>query len=180
MQLSLLKRRAEKISGANLFPKTALTHQTRVMPGLNFTCSGNITGLILAVDVRTVSNSRNEYPEVQVWERTTFTGSYTRGDHQNVRLSAGDDFSPDGVLKYKLPTPMSFQSGDLFGVYQPVPSDSVVRLFYANDPEAPVAERRHLHYIEEVITINQDLSHTKVSNQSVLLSLTTGNSFYNY
>ena len=176
MQLGLLKRRAAKISSINLIAKTLLSEEARVMPGLNFTCDGNVTSLLLAVDVRTAVNTIIQYPQLQVWEpSTTLPGFYTRGDHQNIRLSAGDDFSPDGVLGYKLNPPISFQNGDVLGVWQPASSSSVVRMFYAKDPGAPVTERRE-HRSDPIPTvlINPLSTVTKVSNQSVLLSLTTG------
>ena len=46
-----------------------------------------------------------------------------------MQLSAGV-FSPDGVLQYTLTTPMSFESGDRLGVYQPAKDDSIVRVYY--------------------------------------------------
>ena len=178
MQLELLKRRAEKISSANLISETSLTDgETRVMPGLNFTCNGNITGLLLAVDLRTVGGSIVQYPQIQVWEPSTIItlpGFYTRGDHQNISLSAGDDFSTDGVLQYNLSPPLSFQSGDLLGVYQPERSKSVVRLFYANDPGTPIGRKKDF-FSTDLINIHQDSEiGFFVFNQSVLLSLKTG------
>ena len=175
MQLELLKRRAEKISSANFVSGTKLDDETRVMPGLNFTCDGNITSLLLGVDVRTVDGSRVEYPEVQVWRQSpSIDNSYTHEDQQRIQLSAAGDFSPDGVLQYNLTTPISFQSGDVLGVYQPEQADSVVRLFYINDPGVPVAEQRsHIHITTSLI-INPSNTITKVSNQSILLSLITG------
>ena len=55
--------------------------------------------------------------------------NFTRLARQEIRLNPGD-FSPDGVLQYNLTTPISFQSGDVLGVYQPVESNSVVTVYY--------------------------------------------------
>ena len=61
---------------------------------------------------------------------------------EEIRLDAGY-FSPSGVLEYHLKNSFTFQAGDIFGVYQPDESSSVVRIYYNdNDNTAPVAYRR--------------------------------------
>ena len=52
-------------------------------------------------------------------------------------------FSPSGVLEYHLNNPFDFQAGDIFGVYQPDDSSSVVRIYYnSDDNTAPVTYER--------------------------------------
>ena len=46
-----------------------------------------------------------------------------------IELTEGD-FVTDGVLQYNLTTPISFQSGDVLGFYQPPEGNSVVRVYY--------------------------------------------------
>ena len=101
---------------------------------MNFTCNGNITGLLLGVDIRTVlaESNRTEYPEVQMWrgiQQGNFGLIYRRGSTSEIALTSSGSNSPDGVLQYNLTTPLSFQSGDRLGVYQPPDNNSVVRLF---------------------------------------------------
>ena len=87
-----------------------------------------MTGLLFVGTYRT-GKDRNMYPEIQIY-RNTGGNTYTRqGSGQEIRLAKGD-FSPDGVLQYNLTTPISFQSGDVLGVYQPDQSVSVVRVYY--------------------------------------------------
>ena len=71
-------------------------------------------------------------PEIQIW-RNTGGNTYTRQASQEIRLAAGDYFSPDGVFQYNLTTPISYQSGDVLGVYQPDQSDSIVRVYYSQE-----------------------------------------------
>ena len=127
MELDLLRRRAEKISGGKAGEGTGkgLNNEFRLTPGESFSCSGTMTGLLLVGAVR---NDRKKYPEIQIW-RNTSGNTYTRQTSQEIRLNPGD-FSPDGVLQYNLTTPISFQSGDVLGVYQPRQQDSVVRVYY--------------------------------------------------
>ena len=84
-----------------------------------------MTGLLLVGTLGLTSGMRNQqYPEIQLW-RNTDGNTYTRQASQEIRLAEGD-FSPDGVLQYNLTTPISFQSGDVLGVYQPSTESSVV------------------------------------------------------
>ena len=142
MQLDLLKRRAEKITSGNTVSGNLLNSELRVIPGLSFTCTGTITSLLLGADVRTeVNGSRDQYPEVQIWRTGSFD-SYVRRSRTNITLTVGNS-STDGVLQYNLANPISIQDGNLLGVYQPPESDSVVRLYYIDDPSAPVANFRN-------------------------------------
>ena len=132
MELELLKRRAEKIPGGDEDTGHGLNDEFRLIPYESFSCSGKLTSLLLVGIVRKNMGNRNQYPEIQIWRKTDHdnnTYTYSRQDSQEIRLNLGD-FSSDGVLQYNLTTPISFQSGDVLGVYQPDQSDSVVRVYY--------------------------------------------------
>ena len=139
MNLDVLRKRAEKIPfGLTSFD--VLSNEFRLIPDMTFTCNGTITSLLLGVDIRTVTSSRNMYPKVQIWRRNHLNSSYTRQESQEIRLNAGN-FSPNGVLEYNLTFPMQFKSGDMLGIYQPHDFDSVVRLYYNENDSAPDAIR---------------------------------------
>ena len=160
MQLDLLQKRAEKISNGNTVSGNKLDHELRVVPGLKFTCSGNITSLLLGGDVRTSVDNRVECPEVQIWRRRLLFGLviYTKEYSQTIELSSGN-FSSDGLLRYNLTTPIPFENGNVFGVYHPLQNDSIVRLFYVNEPNAPVSEFINNSNIDTIIPgITPDLS----------------------
>ena len=171
IQLDLLRKRAEKISGGNTLSDNRLDNELRVIPGMSFTCSGTITSLLLGVDVKTfVADSTDQYPEVQVWRYSSLFKSYYRRQRQQIRLAVGN-FSTDGVLHYNLNPPMPIESGDVLGVYQPRHNESVVQLFYDDDMTAPAANLR--------TNTNQGLlspghNPTVVENQAILLSPITG------
>ena len=128
MELDLLRRRAEKISSGSSSAWGGLDNEFRLLPGENFSCSGNMTGLLLVGAVMKKMGMRDEYPEIQIW-RNTGGDMYTRNGSQEIKLARGD-FSPDGVLQYNLITPITYESGDVLGVYQPPEGDSVVRVYY--------------------------------------------------
>ena len=94
---------------------------------------------------------------------------FNKIETRTINLSAGD-FSPDGVLQYNLTTPLSFQSGDVLGVYQPPQSTSVVNLYYRIDSSAPLAYARNV----DQDLIAPDIVPTSVSNQRILLFPMTG------
>ena len=99
MQLDLLKERAEKITNDNQVSDNFVYHGLRVWPGLNFTCSGSITGVMVAVDVRAAGGGLVDYPQLGVW-RIDNTAILLIGQAADIRLSLGD-FSPDGVLQHR-------------------------------------------------------------------------------
>ena len=137
MDLNLLKKRAEKIPNAGL-SSNFLNTNFRIVTGTSFNCSGSLTGLLLGVDVRP-GGGRDQYPEVQIWRRAAGTiSSYFRQARQVITLAAGD-FSPDGVLQYNLNPALSFQSGDVLGVWQPSSGSSVVRLFHDGQNDGPLS-----------------------------------------
>ena len=100
MSLDVLEKRAEKIISSgivNILPLNYLDREISLVPELKFNCSGNIASLLLGVDVRTVTEDRDEYPEVQVWregpELSPGLIIYNKNAIQAIRLAAGD-FSP--------------------------------------------------------------------------------------
>ena len=174
MQLDLLKERAEKITSGNVVSGNKLDHELRVVPGLNFTCSGNITSLMVGADIRAIGVNRVDYPEIQIWRGTqSFLGFiYARQSRTNIALTEGIS-SPNGVLQYSLTTPIPFQSGDILGVYQPPENDSVVRLFYIDDPSAPVANFRN-NSNAPFNFISPSANSATISNHHVLILPITG------
>ena len=104
----------------------------------SFSYNGTMTGLLIVGAVRT-GGGREPYPEIQIW-RNTGGNTYTRQSSEEIRLNPGE-FSPDGVLQFNLTTPISYQSGDVLGVYQPAKGDSVVRVYYM--------QASNSHYLSE-------------------------------
>ena len=122
MELDLLRRRAEKISGgiSSTGAGGSLDDEFRLLPGENFSCSGTMTGILLVGTIMT-GGGRDKYPEIQI-HRHNDGNMYTRQGSETIELAEGD-FSPDGVLQYNLTTPISY-------LYQPSKGKSVVRVYY--------------------------------------------------
>ena len=125
MELDLLRKRAEKIPNGGI-NENSLDGKFGLVDE-SFSCNGTMTGLLFVGLYRT-GGGRTTYPEIQLW-RNTGGNTYTRLASEEMQLTAGV-FSPDGVVQYNLTTPMSFESGDKLGVYQPAIGDSIVRVYY--------------------------------------------------
>ena len=129
MEMDVLRARAGKIPNGGR-SNAGLNEEFRLIADVNFTCSGTITSFQLGGTIRGGGMMmRDEYPEIQLWRPNTGGVLYTQQDSREIRLAEGD-FSPDGVLRYNLTTPIQFQSGDVLGVYQPRERESVVRIYY--------------------------------------------------
>ena len=102
-----------------------------IMPSLEFNCSGTITGFLLGVNVRTATDSRDEYPTtIWLWNKTDET-TYTRVIDSSVEIILGpSNFSTNGVYQFSLSTPLQFTDNQVLGIYQPIRLDSVVRFYY--------------------------------------------------
>ena len=168
MDIDLLRRRADKIPREESDrSENYLDGEFRLIPNVNFTCNGTITSLLIGATYRTGGRDRDRYPEVQVWRINPEGTLYTRQGSGEIRLAEGA-FSPDGVLQYNLTTPISFQSGDVLGVYQPEESYSIVTLFYSSDASATTLR------IGDYPTSSVSLMLPSTSGQQILISPVSG------
>ena len=169
----MLRRRAEKIPGHGTSNK-GLSNEFRLLPGESFSCSGTMTGLLLVGAYRDSTNRiirrLKRFPEIQIW-RNTGGNTYTRLGSEEIRLTEGD-FSPDGVLQYNLSTPISYQSGDVLGVYQPLQLLSLVRVYYSH---GLVTTYRQLGRDPTTVDL-LDLRLSTISDQQILISPVSGKS----
>ena len=97
-------------------------------PSINFTCNGSITGWSVLTVLFTGSDD-TLYPDLQVW-RGEGGGAYTRVG--NTPMSEGitqpGSTSRIGIREYPLETPLEFQTGDIFGIFQPLLTKSRYRV----------------------------------------------------
>ena len=96
MDYDLLVQKAEQIGDGHRY-ELRLDDKNWIMPSLEFTCSGTITGFLLGVDIRTKTNHRNEYPTIWLWNKTNKTDTYIPDKSVKVLLSPSN-FSTEGVF----------------------------------------------------------------------------------
>ena len=138
MNRDLLSARATKIPpgqpGASTNTLTA--NQFLIIPGMNFSCSGTITGFKLGVDFKNINSG---FLEISLWRLVTVPVFFNKLRYRyvtggTVSLQAGG-FSPNGVNEYILDNPINFQSGYMMAVYQL--GNSRTRLYYSTQVPHP-------------------------------------------
>ena len=132
MDIDLLRTKAEQI------PNTQGTYSNNILdsdsrwffPSLRFTCSTTITGIIIGVDVRTITNTRNNYPQLEIWSRNNpSVYNQVSSSIRTIQLQP-NNFTTSGVYTYHFSRPLSVQSNNILGIYQPPHNESVVRVHY--------------------------------------------------
>ena len=84
-----------------------------IIPGINFTCNGNIRSWIFGARWR----GGSAYTELQIW-RSSGNGFYTKVGNTTIMTEQ----NTAQLYRYRLSSPLPFQEGDILGYYQP--SDS--------------------------------------------------------
>ena len=106
--------------------------EQRILSGISFTCSGSITKWIIGAQ-RRLSIAAVLHPDLQVWRcsalvdkdyidcdrvgNSTISGAVQVEGHTNVY-----QYTPD--------PPLEFESGDVFGLYQPDSLTSQLEVFF--------------------------------------------------
>ena len=93
-----------------------------IIPRLNFTCDGRITGIRARV-LLNFDNNRNDYPFFQVW-RPSSVGSTIYNKIGEVQLQSDDQVTGSGTYRTANivltgNNIIEFQSGDVVGYYHP-------------------------------------------------------------
>ena len=98
-------------------------------------CSSTLTEVLVGVDIRTVTDNRNQYPRIEIWRET---GMHYRGPRRSSELMLSpDNFTTNGL--YRITLSISFNIREMsgrsntreyrLGVYQPPDDRSVVRFY---------------------------------------------------
>ena len=100
--------------------------QQRIIPGINFTCTGTLTKWIIGAQ-RTLTQATNHL-QVQIWRRQGSSNRYDRTTFSDITaLNATDDLN---VYEYIPNPPLQFQTNDFLGLYQPRIRNSQVVVYY--------------------------------------------------
>lgn len=110
-------------------------NELRIIADSTFNCTGELTSMIIGVEVRRADLLRSFYPKVQLW-RPGEPGKLNRVASVDIVLTP-DDFSPSGIYQFNFSSPLTVLKGDVLGIYQPQHTRSRVRVFYT-DVEYPV------------------------------------------
>ena len=147
-----------------------MSNELRILQEYQFNCSStSIASLILGIDVRRVTNSRDLFPSVQTFRRNSNNPNRylaVTGSERTIYYSTSN-VSTSGVFEYPLNPPISVMSGDLLAVSQPEQRDSVARVYYIDG----ISFRSN----SEALNDNTiDLRNSLTTNQLILVYPVTG------
>ena len=142
-----------------------------------FNCTATLEEILIGVDIRTVNDTigRNLYPSFEVWSPNNNSDRYTRQMSVDIILTP-DNFTTNGLYRYRLPQLMNISDGYRMGVYQPSSERSVVR-FYTITGDTDL---KHVGKIKSNVMNNSDIKvmggMKKVDDQqlNILLHPVTG------
>ena len=81
------------------------------------------------MNVRTITNTRNSYPELEIWSGQVNNFNQVSSSIRTIQLQP-DNFTTSGVYTYQFPQSLSVAANNILGIYQPPHDESVVRVHY--------------------------------------------------
>ena len=143
----------------------------RIFPAMHFTCTGLLTKWIIGGEP---GQFNNPFPELQLW-RASGESSYSKiGVSLIASLPNATMYA--NVYEYILDPPLEFQAGDIFGLYKPNESESVLNIFLQenNGPFAyGVASGANVALTEILVDPTEPLNQNDYPMVSVEISMTS-------
>ncbi len=104
--------------------------EQRVIPSINFTFHGVLKSWTFVAEWGT---SGTQLPEIQVWRKNENSSRYSRvqSSNANTHLIHTGYLS---VYQCELDPPLTFQSGDIVGIFQPPRDSSQLSILYSEEP----------------------------------------------
>ena len=106
------------------------THQRqqRIIPGINFTCTGTLTKWIIGARSTVTEATNPQHPQLQIWRQQGSSNTYDRTTFSDITaLNTTDDLN---VYEYIPKPPLQFQTNDILGLYQPLCNNTQVEVYY--------------------------------------------------
>lgn len=180
MDSSTLTVKAQQIPNSTLgsFSTLAESEETRWIFRYTFNCTSELTGVILGVDIRSVTANRTQFPSVEIWSesRSILAFTYTKLASVPIILTPAN-FTTSGLYSFTFPTPINVVDGYLLGLYQP-PNDSSVVRFYKLPGTTIVGKIKSSFINDNIVTyytfLSQSNSDLTVSGFDVLVHPITG------
>ena len=111
---------------AALIGRAVSRHQEQVLlPAVTFTCDGSLSGWTF-VAKRVGGRGRSDYPEIQVW-RPQPSSPHVYDLVSSVRVSP-QATDHNSVYTHTLTSPISYQTGDVLGLYHPSSDSSAYKI----------------------------------------------------
>ena len=100
-----------------------------IFPGISFTEEGSITKWTFAAKINS-DYSGTQYPSLHLWRKSDDKYIHISGSNTNISEEPSIEFGALNVFSYKLN--ISYQQGDIIGVYQPPTNESALTLVCFN------------------------------------------------
>ena len=178
MDIDLLRAKTKQIPNTRgTYSNNILDSNSRYLfPSLEFTCSTTITGIIIGVDVRTITNKRNNYPQLEIWSRfNPNVYEQVSSSIQTIQLQP-DNFTTSGVYTYQFSQPLSVETNNILGIYQPSHDESVVRVHYEISSSNTAYKTDSL--ADDRVNVNSNAATPQ--NLDLIIYPLTGNSLFSY
>ena len=180
IDINLLRAKAEQIPNTQgNYSNNILDSNSRYLfPSLRFTCNTTITGIIIGVDVRTITNTRNNYPQLEIWSGQRQKFNQVSSSNRTIQLQP-DNFTTSGVYTYQFPQPLSVAENNILGIYQPPHDESVVRVHYESSSNTSYKANS---FSATSVNVNSNGNNNGATPQylDLIIYPLTGNSLFSY
>ena len=175
MDYELLQHKAKQICNNDVCKGSLEMNRLRdgmwIMPSYNFTCSGNITSLLLGGDMRL---NKADYPTISLWSRQGGSTVYNKVSSSDRTLSLDPyNFSTSGPLLYHLSEPLQFESGQVLGLRH-YDNNGILRLYYIDNDQSMIYKLNDVNSNTIDTQDNHDIDSSKTIYGQVLLHPYTG------
>ena len=162
-----MRYRAEKMKSSK--KEGIMNNEIRILQEYQFNCSStSITSLILGIDIKSIDNTRNSFPSVQIFRTNQDKYTSVPGSERAIYYSTSNVSTTIGGYQYPLNPPIPVMRGDLLAIKQPDEAESVVRVYYIDEVNFVSSQQ---------ISIDQnliDLLSSPITDELILVYPVTG------
>ena len=122
-----VKKAVNVYAPSNTYNIRSRVRQQRIIPGINFTCTGTLTKWIIGAKRKLAKANNPQHLQLQIWRQ--FSNTYNRIiTFSNITaLNVTGDLN---VYEYIPNPPLQFQTNDFLGLYQPRLDNTEVEVYY--------------------------------------------------
>ena len=137
MDMNLLRSKSAQIrSPPTSAQQLAMNEATKWILHDKFSCQSTLREVLIGVDIRTETITRNQYPSIEIWRKKGGHSyeKYRTEKSFTINLTP-DNFTTNGLYRYKLLTGLTVNINDKIVVYQPASDSSIVRFYTVTGEE---------------------------------------------
>ena len=173
MDMDLLRSKSAQIDSTTSDQQLARNKATRWILQDKFSCHSTLREVLIGVDIRTETGTRDQYPSIEIWyeRKKNSYEKYSPEKSFTINLTP-DNFTTDGLYRYKLSTGLTVNKNDKIVVYQPASDNSIVRFYTVTGKKDKIGLFKHIGDTE--VDIKKDIKWT--NRKKILLEPVLGES----